>query len=164
MESKTSPAFSPDGNGGIYAALRKEGVLKDLKERNRPYIHAYCVDNCLVKVADPVFIGYCIQEGADCAAKCIPKTRPDEQVGVICMKDGKPAVMEYSEIDPKLSASRDQNEQLIYNCANIANHFYTLDFLESVEEFEPQLEYHIAKKGIFWILHLIAPANLTNSD
>ena len=50
MESKTSPAFSPDGNGGIYAALRSEGVIADLEKRQIPFVHVYCVDNCLVKV------------------------------------------------------------------------------------------------------------------
>ncbi|KAJ3274066.1 UDP-N-acetylglucosamine pyrophosphorylase [Terramyces sp. JEL0728] len=127
LESKDSPAFSPDGNGGIYAALKSEGVIADLEKRNIPYIHAYCVDNCLVKVPDP---------------------NPDEAVGVICLRDGKPSVVEYSEIDPEMSRSRDASGALIYNAANIANHFYTTEFLKKIEKFEHLLEYHIAKKKI----------------
>jgi UDP-N-acetylglucosamine/UDP-N-acetylgalactosamine diphosphorylase len=45
LETKSSLANAPDGNGGIYAALRKEGVLADLEKRGIPYVHAYCVDN-----------------------------------------------------------------------------------------------------------------------
>ncbi|KAJ3319911.1 UDP-N-acetylglucosamine pyrophosphorylase [Boothiomyces sp. JEL0866] len=148
LESKESPAFSPDGNGGIYAALKSEGVIADLEKRNIPYIHAYCVDNCLVKVPDPVFIGYCVAKNADCGAKSIPKKNPDEAVGVICLRDGKPSVVEYSEIDPEMSRSRDASGALIYNAANIANHFYTTEFLKKIEKFEHLLEYHIAKKKI----------------
>ena len=65
---------APDGNGGIYAALAQKqlpsgiSVLEDLAAHQIKYIHAYCVDNCLVRVADPTFIGYCISENAECAA------------------------------------------------------------------------------------------------
>ncbi|EGF82725.1 hypothetical protein BATDEDRAFT_15825 [Batrachochytrium dendrobatidis JAM81] len=148
METKDTPAVAPDGNGGIYAALRKKGVIADLEKRGIPYVHAYCVDNCLVKVADPVFIGFCIEKNADCGAKVVPKSSPEEPVGVICLRNGKPGVVEYSEIDPEMSKQRTSSGTLVYNAGNIANHFYTLDFLKRIEHFEHQLEYHIAKKKI----------------
>ncbi|KAJ3080331.1 UDP-N-acetylglucosamine pyrophosphorylase [Quaeritorhiza haematococci] len=149
LESKHSPAVAPDGNGGIYAALRGEGgVLADLEKRGIPYIHAYCVDNCLVKVADPVFIGYCVQKNADCGAKCVPKSSPSESVGVICLKNNKFAVVEYSEIDPKMAEATNPDGSLVYNAANIANHFYTTEFLKKIESIEGELEYHIARKKI----------------
>ncbi|KAJ3038610.1 UDP-N-acetylglucosamine pyrophosphorylase [Rhizophlyctis rosea] len=148
LESKTTPAVAPDGNGGIYAALDREGVLSDLERRGIPYIHAYCVDNCLVKVADPVFIGYCVEKNADCGAKSVPKAYAEEAVGVFCIRDGKPGVVEYSEIDKKLAAETNDQGELVYNAGNIANHFYTTEFLRRVKTFEHQLEYHIAKKKI----------------
>ena len=147
MESKDTPAVAPDGNGGIYAALRNEGVIADLERRKIPYVHTYCVDNCLVKVGDPVFIGYCVEKNADCAAKVVPKKGADEPVGVICLKDGKFNVVEYSEIDPEMAQAREQGK-LVFNAANIANHFYTTTFLKRVNEIEDKLEYHIAKKKI----------------
>ncbi|KAF9377222.1 UDP-N-acetylglucosamine pyrophosphorylase, partial [Podila verticillata] len=58
MESKSQIVVAPDGNGGVYAILRGSGVLANMAERKIEYLHAYCVDNCLVRVADPVFIGY----------------------------------------------------------------------------------------------------------
>ena len=140
--------MAPDGNGGIYAALRNENVLTDLTSRDILYVHAYCVDNCLVRVADPVFIGYSISKHADCGAKAVRKAYPEEPVGLIALKDGKFNVVEYSEFDPTLAALTKANGQLEYGAANIANHFYTVDFLKSVERFEGELEYHIAKKKI----------------
>ncbi|KAJ3118811.1 UDP-N-acetylglucosamine pyrophosphorylase [Nowakowskiella sp. JEL0407] len=148
LENKGAVAVAPDGNGGIYAALKKEGVIADLERRGIPYLHAYCVDNCLVKVADPVFIGYCVEKNADCGAKVVPKAYAHEQVGVICLRNGKPGVVEYSEIDAKMAEQTKSDGSLVYNAANIANHFYTLDFLKRIDDIEGDLEYHIAKKKI----------------
>ncbi|KAI9089810.1 nucleotide-diphospho-sugar transferase [Phlyctochytrium arcticum] len=148
MENKSTPAVAPDGNGGIYAALRREGVIADLNRRRIPYVHAYCVDNCLVKVADPVFIGYCIEQGAECGAKAVPKASPEESVGVICLRDQKFSVVEYSEIDKEMAALRKPDGALVYNAANIANHFYTTEFLQRLDALEGDLDYHIANKKI----------------
>ncbi|KAK9674874.1 UDP-N-acetylglucosamine pyrophosphorylase [Basidiobolus ranarum] len=148
LETKSKVAISPNGNGGIYDALRRDGVLDDLTARGVRYIHSYCVDNCLVKVADPIFIGYCISKEADCGNKVVRKGYPTERIGVTCLSDGKPKIVEYSEIDPAMAALTDSEGQLVYKAGSIANHFYTLDFLQRVKTFEDKLDYHFAKKKI----------------
>jgi len=148
MERKSKLARSPDGNGGLYWALREEGVLADLQFRDVRYLHVYCVDNVLVKVADPIFMGYCIQRGAEAGNKVVEKESPGEAVGVVCRLEGKVQVVEYSEISKETSELR-EGGRLVYRAGNICNHFFTRDFLQRVcLEHEKQLPHHIAKKKI----------------
>ncbi|KAG6380926.1 nucleotide-diphospho-sugar transferase [Boletus reticuloceps] len=157
LETTSRVAVAPDGNGGLYAATRaplspsdkSRTVLSDLVDRGIQYVHAYCVDNCLVKVADPVFLGYCIARQADCAAKVVPKTSPTESVGVVARRGDKFSVVEYSEITKEQAELRNEKTgDLLFNAGNIANHFYTTAFLQSVESFEHELAHHIARKKI----------------
>lgn len=159
LETTSRVSVAPDGNGGLYAALRSpissdttHTVLSDLSDRGVLYVHAYCVDNCLVKVADPVFLGYCINKQADCAAKVVPKTAPTESVGVVARRGDKFSVVEYSEITKEQAELRNpETKELMFNAANIANHFYTTAFLRSVESFEDDLAFHIARKKIPYV-------------
>ena len=155
LASQSSVSVAPDGNGGLYAALRQPlsassptTVLSDLRDRKIQYIHAYCVDNCLVRVADPVFIGCCIARQASAGAKVVRKTIPTESVGVLAKKGDAFAVVEYSELSAEKSQMRTSDGQLAFRAANIANHFYTTAFLESVEAMEKNMAFHIARKKI----------------
>ncbi|KAF8167370.1 nucleotide-diphospho-sugar transferase [Crassisporium funariophilum] len=156
LDSPSRVAVAPDGNGGLYAATRSpltpgkpDTVLSDLAKRKILYVHAYCVDNCLVRVADPVFLGYSIQKQADCAAKVVPKTHPAESVGVVACRGTKFSVVEYSEISKEQAERRDADTgELTFRAGNIANHFYTTTYLNRVEAFEEELAFHIARKKI----------------
>ncbi|KAK4513772.1 Coatomer subunit alpha [Mucor velutinosus] len=148
LESKGKLAVAPDGNGGIYSALHREGVIESLKQRGIRYSHCYCVDNSLARVADPVFIGYCASRNTDCGIKVVPKSMPEEPVGVVARRNGKYGVAEYSEISQELAQKRLENGQLAFGAANIANHFFSTEFLERVPTFADELEYHVANKKI----------------
>ncbi|CAO3595753.1 unnamed protein product [Absidia cylindrospora] len=151
LESKSKVAIAPAGNGSIYAAIQDKGVLADLKKRGILYSHCYGVDNCLVKVADPVFLGYCVSKQTDCGVKVVGKAAPEEPVGVVCLRNGKYGVVEYSEISKEISERRQPDGSLAFGAANIVNHFFSTDFLERVPTFASQLEYHIAKKKIKYV-------------
>ncbi|KAJ7070742.1 nucleotide-diphospho-sugar transferase [Mycena amicta] len=160
LETPSRVAVAPDGNGGLYAATRSpisptdksHTVLSDLAKRKILYVHAYCVDNCLVRVADPVFVGYSIQKQVDCAAKVVPKSSPTESVGVVARRGDKFSVVEYSEITKEQAEKRDPvTGELAFRAGNIANHFYTTAFLNKVQSFEEQLAFHIARKKIAYV-------------
>ncbi|EDU47536.1 UDP-N-acetylglucosamine pyrophosphorylase [Pyrenophora tritici-repentis Pt-1C-BFP] len=150
LESKSKVAVAPDGNGGLYQALIQSGVVADMGKRGIQHIHAYCVDNCLVKVADPVFIGFSASKNVDIATKVVRKRNAKESVGLILQKNGKPDVVEYSEISTEDAEAKDSkdSELLKFRAANIVNHYYSYKFLESIPEWAKKLPHHVARKKI----------------
>ena len=152
LESKGKVAVSPDGNGGIYQALVTFNVLEDMRKRGIEHIHAYCVDNCLVKVADPVFIGFSASKNVSVATKVVRKRNATEPVGLILLKNGKPDVVEYSEIDKATAEAKDPHSDLLkFRAANIVNHYYSFEFLKSIPKWANTLPHHIARKKIPYV-------------
>ena len=146
-------AVAPDGNGGLYQALISSGVVSDMGKRGIQHIHAYCVDNCLVKVADPVFVGFAASKDVDIATKVVRKRNAKESVGLILQKNGKPDVVEYSEINAATAEAKDHNKPdlLKFRAANIVNHYYSYRFLESIPEWAHRLPHHVARKKIPYV-------------
>ncbi|CAO2657814.1 Nn.00g070740.m01.CDS01 [Neocucurbitaria sp. VM-36] len=153
LESKSKVAVAPDGNGGLYQALIQSGVVQDMGKRGIQHIHAYCVDNCLVKVADPTFIGFSASKNVDIATKVVRKRNAKESVGLILQKNGKPDVVEYSEISTEDAEAKDSkdHELLKFRAANIVNHYYSFGFLESIPEWAKKLPHHVARKKIPYV-------------
>lgn len=148
LESKAKVAVAPDGNGGLYNALISAGVIEDMRRRGVQHIHAYCVDNCLVKVADPVFIGFAAEKDVDIATKVVRKRSATESVGLILLKNGRPGVVEYSEIDKATAEAEEAPGKLKFRAANIVNHYYSFRFLETMPIWVRDLEHHVARKKI----------------
>lgn len=96
-----------------------------MRKRGIKHIHIFGVDNCLVKVADPILIGFSADKDVDIATKVVRKRDAAESVGLIVQKNGKPDVVEYSEIDQETREAKDpkQPELLKFRAANIVNHY-----------------------------------------
>ncbi|ERF68789.1 hypothetical protein EPUS_06233 [Endocarpon pusillum Z07020] len=150
MEGKSKVAVAPDGNGGLYQALLTSNARTDMRKRGIEHVHAYCVDNCLVKVADPVFIGFAASKNVDIATKVVRKRNATEPVGLILLKNGKPDVVEYSEISKDVAEATDPKhpDVLKFRAANIVNHYYSFRFLETIEDWSQKLPHHVARKKI----------------
>lgn len=152
LDAKHRISKAPDGNGGLYRALKIQGILDDMTRRGIRSIHAHSVDNILVKVADPLFVGYCLSLKTDCGVKVIEKSSPSEAVGVVCKVDNHYQVVEYSEITKETAELRRADGQLAYNAANICNHYFTVDFLKEIGcHREKELTLHVAKKKIPYV-------------
>lgn len=152
METPYRVAKSPDGNGGVYTALKYSRLLEDMNSRGIKYVDCYGVDNALVRVADPTFLGYFIDKGVSAAAKVVRKAYPQEKVGVFVRrgKGGPLAVVEYSELDPSLcSAVNQETGRLRFCWSNVCLHMFSLDFLNQVANgLEKDSIYHLAEKKI----------------
>jgi len=154
MKSYVEVSEAPDGNGGIYAALAREGIIDDMRRRGIEHVYAYCVDNALVQVGDPAFVGCCAECRCEAGAKVIAKAYPTEPVGVFATRVNEKTgekeyhVVEYSEIPESLASARDEETgELKFNAANIALHYYSFDFLAKCC-LDLTLPHHIARKKI----------------
>jgi len=121
-----------------------------MDKRGVQHIHVYGVDNCLVRVADPVLIGFAALKDVDIVTKAVHKLDAKDSVGLILQKNGKPGVIEYSEIDSLTAEAKDPSnpELLKFRAANFVNYYYSYRFLERISDWAPTLPYHVAKKKI----------------
>ncbi|CAL4997405.1 unnamed protein product [Urochloa decumbens] len=152
METPYKVAKAPDGNGGVYAALKSKRLLDDMAAKGVKYVDCYGVDNVLVRVADPTFLGYFIDKGVSAAAKVVRKAYPQEKVGVFVQRGrgGPLSVVEYSEMDAAMTTEINQTTgRLRYCWSNVCLHMFTLDFLNQVtNSLEKDSIYHLAEKRI----------------
>ncbi|KAG0469724.1 hypothetical protein HPP92_016424 [Vanilla planifolia] len=134
------------------AALKSSKLLDDMAMRGVRYVDCYGVDNALVRVADPTFLGYFIDKGVAAAAKVVRKAYPQEKVGVFVQRGrgGPLTVVEYSELDSLMASEINQSTgRLRYCWSNVCLHMFTLDFLNQVAHgLEKDSIYHIAEKKI----------------
>lgn len=148
LESAGLVATAPDGNGGLYPALKKSGCLERLQSLGVKNLHVFSVDNPLCRPADPRFIGYCLSKNADCGNKCVWKASPEEKVGVVARRGGRSGVVEYSELDEARKNQRDSNGRLVFGAGNICNHCFSVDFLANVVIPSVSTMFHLAHKKI----------------
>jgi len=155
LGTSSSIAFAPDGNGGIYNAVKASGMLNKMTADGVKYVHVFSVDNVLVKPADPAFVGFCEEQGADVGNKVLWKSNSGEKIGVMaCDSQGRPCIIEYSDMAESDKTAVDSAGKLIYGAGNICNHFYTTEFLNDVLEGEggktidDLVKFHVAQKKI----------------
>lgn len=149
LETSSRVVVAPNGNGGVYDALQDSGALQDMRTRGILHVYQYCVDNALVKVGDPEFIGFCSSEKADCASKVVPKKGPHEKVGVLARVDGRVRVVEYSEISRDLAERVDlYSGRLLFGASHICVNYFSMKFLEKCITLVEKMSLHVAHKKI----------------
>ena len=146
MESQTEVAMSPNGNGGWFSSMVNAGLLSDIKERGIEWINVFAVDNCLQRIADPMFVGATIAYGCESGAKVVRKAAPDERVGVLCTEDGKPSIAEYYEMTEEMATARKENGDLKYGFGVISNYLFSEKKLEQIAD--ARMPIHVVEKKI----------------
>ncbi len=141
---------SPNGHGGTLTALSDSGLLAELEKRGIRHLFYFQVDNPLVKIGDPAFLGRHIALQAEASSKAIAKAFPKEKMGVFALIDGRCGIVEYSDLPEELAhASRDG--RLVYGSGSPAIHLFDVGFLKRITEGKKKLPFHFARKKVPYV-------------
>ena len=146
MESKERIAVSPNGNAGWYSSMLRAGLGRYIEEEGIEWIDVFAVDNVLQRICDPCFVGACVLSDVSVGAKVVRKAAPDEKVGVICLEDGRPSIVEYYELSREMAETLDENGEPAYNYGVILNYLFKTAELPRVAG--EKMPLHVVKKKI----------------
>lgn len=149
LEEKGKMATSPNGNGGWFVSMDRSKVLDVVHETGIEWLNVFAVDNVLQNIADPAFVGACIEEDCMVGAKVVRKASPEEKVGVMCLEDGKPSIVEYYELTDEMRHQKDASGDYAYNFGVILNYLFRVSELERIMSHE--LPLHRVEKKINYV-------------
>ena len=149
MEAKDRISTSPNGNAGWYSSMVRAGLDRILTDEGIEWIDIFAVDNVLQRICDPCFVGATILADVDVGAKVVRKAAPDEKVGVMCLEDGRPSIVEYYELSDDMMNAKDENGDPAYNYGVILNYLFRTSKLASVTD--DKMPLHVVKKKIPYI-------------
>ena len=144
-------ATSPDGHGGSLRAIYNSGAMADMQKRGIEFVSYYQVDNPLINIFDPLFIGLHALDGAEMSSKGLSKTGPFEKLGNFCLADGKVTVIEYSDLPDELAEKRNPDGSLAFELGSIAIHIISVSFIERLNKHGFVLPLHRAAKKIPYV-------------
>jgi len=146
LEEKGRISTSPNGNGGWFVSLKNAGLMETIHREGIEWLNIFAVDNVLQRIADPCFIGAVLKRDCAVGAKVVRKNAPDEKVGVMCLEDGKPSIVEYYELSDEMRDAKDENGDPAYNFGVILNYLFRVADLEKMAA--GSLPLHIVEKKI----------------
>lgn len=146
LEEKGKLSTSPNGNGGWFVSMQNNGVLDVVHDNGIEWLNVFAVDNVLQRIADPCFVGATIAKDCAVGSKVVRKSAPDEKVGVMCLEDGKPSIVEYYELTEEMMNAKDEKGDPAYNFGVILNYLFRVADLEELAA--KQMPLHIVEKKI----------------
>jgi UDP-N-acetylglucosamine/UDP-N-acetylgalactosamine diphosphorylase len=148
LEDKGRLFLSPDGHGGTLTALSGSGLLDRMRGQGIRQVFYFQVDNPLVSVADPLFLGHHLAHRAEVSSKVVAKDGPKDRMGVIVLVDGRCSIVEYSDLPDELARQTDANGRLRLWAGSPAIHWFDLDFLDRVTRGPHGMPFHVARKKV----------------
>ncbi len=139
---------SPNGHGGVLTALADSGILGRLRRQKIHHIFYFQVDNPLVNVADPVFLGHHLAADAEVSSKVVRKDGPADKLGNLVLIDGSCCIIEYSDLPESLGRQTDEQGQLRIWAGSPAIHLFHLEFLAQVTQAPGRIPFHVARKKV----------------
>lgn len=149
LEAKGKIATSPNGNGGWFTSMQNAGLVDSIHQKGITWLNVFAVDNVLQRIADPCFIGATIAKKCSVGSKVVRKQHPDEKVGVMCLENGHPSIIEYYELTDELRDTKTESGEPAYNFGVILNYLFDVEQLEKI--CNTTLPLHIVEKKIPYI-------------
>ena len=149
LEARDRISTSPNGNAGWYSSLMKARLGHIFGDEGIEWMNVFAVDNVLQRICDPCFVGATLLAGVSVGAKVVRKAAPDERVGVMCLEDGKPSIVEYYELSEEMMNAKDKNGEPAYNYGVILNYLFHLPELANVVD--DKMPLHVVEKKIPYI-------------
>ena len=146
LAEKDSVALSPDGHGGMLAALKTGGLFEEMRGRGIECLFYHQVDNPAGILCDPVFLGLHVLRQSDFSTKVVAKIAPDEPMGVIAGVEKTNRIIEYSDLSADLQTKTDADGKLWFWAGNTAIHIFDREFLERMANDPETTPFHIAQK------------------
>lgn len=146
MEGKSKIANSPNGNGGWYSSMAKNGMLEIVNKEGIEWLNVFAVDNVLQRICDPCFVGATITRNCTVGSKVVRKAAPDEKVGVMCLENGRPSIVEYYELTAQMMNQKNEKGDPAYNFGVILNYLFKVSELNRIAQ--KKIPLHIVEKKI----------------
>ncbi len=151
MAEKDSLALSPDGHGGTLRALDRNGCLEQMKAAGHRHLFYFQVDNPLVTLCEPEFIGHHLLSRSEMTSQVIRKRYPTEKVGNVVQVDGRTHVIEYSDLPDEAAEMTDESGGLKLWAGSIAVHLFDVAFLDRERASNTSLPFHQASKKVSFL-------------
>ncbi len=151
LARRDSLALSPNGHGGSLDALRDSGALEEMAAWGIEHISYWQVDNPLVRIFDPLFLGLHDLMGSDMSSRALLKTGPFEKLGNFCVSSGTLRIIEYSDMPEELATAVDPDGRLRFRAGSPAIHILRRDFVEHMTGGDVHLPLHRAEKKVSYV-------------
>ena len=161
LASQDSLALSPNGHGGSLKALIDSGSIADMASRDIEHLSYFQVDNPLVSVINPLFIGLHDLQKSDMSNRSLTKTGPFEKLGNFVSIGDRVTIIEYSDLPEEKALEKEGDGRIRYRAGSPAIHVLRRDFIEQFASGEIKLPYHRAEKKV---AHLDEAGELTTPE
>ncbi len=148
LSSKGEVAMAPDGHGGTLKALKSSGIIAEMTSLGIDYLSYFQVDNPLVYVIDPLYVGLHAMTNAEVSNRSLTKTNAFEKLGNFCIINGKLQIIEYSDIPDELATSTTSSGELKFRAGSPAIHLFNRSFIDKITSETLSLPFHVANKKV----------------
>ena len=133
-----------NGNGDVFEALERANLVEDMRKKGVKWVSFCGIDNVILDIVDPLFLGLTIAQKNEIASKTLYKNDVESKDWVFLRKKGMPSIISPSYLSNDMKTAKDDKGHDLYRDMNILAHLFSIDAIEHVVNVK--LPYHRAFK------------------